>query len=178
MSGAPIDVLVVIDRDIERRERLDGAAGIGPSVGLVEMREARATIATLIEKRDAMAPLCRDIVAARTEADELRACKALASWLNDDLDASIAGSDPTRGWMPIETAPRDRRILLCWSPESVSRVLGPSARKHQRPGDEIGIGEWHRMRYAGEDRSYWKRDGWCFRHERPLGWQELPRGVA
>lgn len=40
--------------------------------------------------RDAVGPLCRAIVTARTPEEEREACKALAKWMNDDLDAAIA----------------------------------------------------------------------------------------
>lgn len=51
--------------------------------------ETKRKLAELIEARNAMAPLCRAVVSARTEVEERDACKALAKWLNDDLEAAM-----------------------------------------------------------------------------------------
>lgn len=40
--------------------------------------------------RESVGPLCRAIVTARTPEEEREACKALAKWMNDDLDVALA----------------------------------------------------------------------------------------
>lgn len=51
--------------------------------------EVRAKIAFQEDTQQQMGPLARAVVRARTPAEETAACKALAKWLNDDLDAAL-----------------------------------------------------------------------------------------
>lgn len=86
------EIMAVMACAMEEIRRYRESLGLKPSsITVPDLREARAAVAELLKARDAMAPLARAVVAARTEAEETAAVKALAKWLNDDLDAALHG---------------------------------------------------------------------------------------
>ncbi|QDH70871.1 hypothetical protein [Marilutibacter alkalisoli] len=54
---------------------------------------AIATVADLIAFNQKAGPIASAIVGARTQAEEIAACKAMAKLYNDDLDAALAGGE-------------------------------------------------------------------------------------
>lgn len=65
-------------------------------------------------------------------------------------------------WQPIETAPKDEKILLA------------------RAGQWVDIGEWEDDRHAKKPRPYWtaNREWWAgkmaMREQQPTHWMPLP----
>lgn len=70
-------------------------------------------------------------------------------------------------WQPIETAPKDRRVLLYW-PEI------------EYLPEKVACGKWDSDEFAKRPNPFWAPDWYASkstcRHWKPTHWMELPEG--
>lgn len=78
-----------------------------------------------------------------------------------DLEAAFRAGAAVSQWQPIETAPKDGDILVCW-----------------RVGTDMLVVEWEESGYGGVSPGWSTLDGLCYHPEAFGHWMPLPSPPA